>query len=70
MIGTPPSPPTEFYARSQINRAFGLYGLGDTGTAVQTAGVGAVLGVALLGVVGTGLTMYFVYRVAKKQRWI
>lgn len=33
-------------------------------------GFGAVLGVMALGVVGSALTAYFIWRIAKKQDWV
>ena len=35
-LGMPPSPPTEFYTRAQINRAFGLFGLAGQPHVVST----------------------------------
>jgi hypothetical protein len=60
------TPPTPIYTRAEINRAFGL-GEVDPGVAT-VAGIG-IVGVAA-GLAVTGLVGYFIWRVAKKQRWV
>jgi hypothetical protein len=60
-------PPTEFYTRAQIDRAFGL---GEVDPTMATVGIAGTLGVLALGVGTTALIGYFIWRVAKKQRWV